>query len=69
MDIMKGYERYYPDGGVVRQERPGGSDAPVGSGRPDTTVVTLPPPPEIPLEHQYIPPSDDFNVVHDETPY
>lgn len=43
VDIMKGYERYYPDGGVVRQERPGGSDAPVGSGKPDTTVVTLPP--------------------------
>lgn len=70
VDIMKGYERYYPDGGVVRQERPGGSDAPVGSGRPDTTVVTLPPPPpSIPLEQQYIPPSDDFNIVHDETPY
>ena len=70
VDIMKGYERYYPDGGVVRQERPGGSDAPVGSGKPDTTVVTLPPPPpSIPLEQQYIPPSDDFNIVHDETPY
>jgi len=68
VDIMKGYERYYPDGGVVRQERPGGSDAPVGSGKPDTTVVTLPPP-SIPLEQQYIPPSDDFNIVHDETPY
>ena len=54
----------------MRQERPGGSDAPMGSGKPDTAVVTLPPPPpSIPLEQQYIPPSDDFNVVHDETPY
>lgn len=68
VDIMKGYERYYPNGGVVRQERPGGSDAPEGSGRPKPEPVPLPPP-EIPLERQEIKPDMDFYKEHNETPF
>lgn len=61
VDIMKGYERMYPDGGIVRADR-------VIDNREAPTETTEAPP-SYPVEEEKPVVENEYDIPHDVTPY